>query len=362
MQTLIDILSLRRGHCSEGEIELIEKYILPLNPTIWSGKPASYATTNIVSLPIVAAYTVQVDDTPVLWSCHTDTVHPLLGGTTQVVTYDTDLEIIWKEDGEPLGADDGAAVWLFLRMIAAKVPGTYIFHRGEEKGGIGSKIMAREHQDFLKKFTHAIAVDRKKTCSVITHQARGRCCSDKFAQHLGEMLSDADFLLEADDTGVYTDTAEYTGIIGECTNLSAGYTDEHTAKEMLDFRYIDWLRERLCSIDIHALLAVSHRKPGEVDSYDWPVGSYYANWSDKKHTYTPNYQLSHYLEDLHANSQPEEIVEYKLHQLEKWVKQENPYVIARLIQNLAYDLLDAQSLIHEYETQTLDTPLIEATA
>jgi len=33
---------------------------------------------------------------------------------------------------------------------------------------------------------------------------------------------------------VYTDTAEFTDIIPECTNRSVGYAREHTQEESLD--------------------------------------------------------------------------------------------------------------------------------
>ena len=42
----------------------------------------------------------------------------------------------------------------------------------------------------------------------------------------------------ADDTGVYTDTAEFKGLIPECTNLSVGYAHQHGPNEEVDIRHL----------------------------------------------------------------------------------------------------------------------------
>lgn len=392
ISTLLEILSLRRPHGGEGEIKLAEKYLLPLNPTIWSGHQTpryiSSYSSNVKPLgdpadpPIVAAYTIRVDDTPVLWSCHIDTVHCVTDPVDQEVLFDAETGLVWKDDKTPLGADDGAAVWLFLQMIEAKVPGTYIFHRGEERGGIGSRIMAREHQDFLKKFTHAIAVDRRKTCSVITHQSRGRCCSDKFAEHFAAMLSDENFKLAPDSTGVYTDTAEYTGLIGECTNISAGYESEHTAAEILDLEYLQWLRDKLLSMDINALLSVQDRKAGDPDpDDDWKWQGYgYGGWADydawrypksgntstakpspvlppltyKSKIDTSSFKREPSIDALSYDSDAADVLEYRTLQIEKWVQSENPWVVAELIKNLAYEAVDRGDLVYELEKENED--------
>jgi hypothetical protein len=56
-----------------------------------------------------------------------------------------------------------------------------------------------------------------------------------------------------DDTGVYTDTAEFVDIIPECTNLSVGYYSEHSDKESLDIVHYQLLSERVVLIDWDAL-------------------------------------------------------------------------------------------------------------
>lgn len=212
-----------------------------------------------------------------LWSCHIDTVHKSSSPPRQVIEFDPATNIIYKRDNEPLGADDGAGIWLLMEMIDAGVPGTYIFHRGEEKGGIGSRIMASHHSAFIGGYTHAIAFDRCDTVSVITKQRGSRCCSEDFANHFCKMLGNDDDFYEQkpDPTGSFTDTANYTDLIGECTNVSIGYYSEHTGAEQLDLSYLLWLRDKMVAIDVDKLASVNVRKAGEKEPVV-PYSGYYG--------------------------------------------------------------------------------------
>lgn len=261
------ILYLKREHGSAGERLLIDEVLEQYQPTEFRDTTGQ-----------VLSYCVQVPsadgaDSRTLFSAHIDTVHHIkkirpIGNDTLADEHinsfrlDAINEMIYA-DGDVLGADDGAGVWLLLEMIDAGVPGTYLFHRGEECGGIGSAGMARYHNDFLSQFDRAIAFDRKATHSIITHQRGGRCCSDTFAEALATHLSCDYYFMGPDDGGVFTDTANYTDDIGECTNVSVGYYDEHTANERLDINYLFTLRDKCLVLDWEAL--PTERKPGEVD-------------------------------------------------------------------------------------------------
>lgn len=209
----------------------------------------------------------------VMFSSHTDTVHQREG--KQRLVYNIATSEYHKNDGEPLGADDGAGVWLMLEMIDRKVPGVYVFHRGEERGGIGSSGIADEYGTFLEVFDAAIAFDRKATYSVITWQGMGRCASDEFALALAEGLNNAndDFMYDADDSGIFTDTANYTDIIPECSNVSVGYYDEHTPRERLHLPHLFALRDALTKVNWEALPI--KRDPSKPETW----GSQYdRNW------------------------------------------------------------------------------------
>lgn len=260
-QRLFGMLTFMRPHNTVEEEAFCNKYLGPYDPTEYYGYTTGAET--------LLAYVIQVGDkaaSRTLFSCHVDTVH--YQGGRQVPKYKDGW--FYKEDGKCLGADDGAGVWLMLEMIDAMVPGTYIFHRGEEKGGIGSRGMAVQHEQFLSQFDRAVAFDRRGIESVITHQGYGRCCSDAFAEALAKAINDnigdAHAFLLPDDTGVYTDTAEYTDLIGECTNISCGYYSEHSGNERLNADYLIALRDACIKVDWESL--PTKRKPAEIDPLD----------------------------------------------------------------------------------------------
>lgn len=207
----------------------------------------------------------------VLFSCHTDTVHSDCLGGNQKLCYDASLGHIFldKEDalaGSCLGADDGAGVWLMLNMLAAKVPGTYVFHRGEEKGGVGSRILRDKEQAFLEQHEIAIAFDRKGKHDIITHQGGQRCASDKCGLALAARLKEASaglFNYTLCTGGSFTDTKVYRDVIAECFNISVGYEDAHSKDESLDYDHLYRLSQALCKIDFDSLPV--DRDPKAVD-------------------------------------------------------------------------------------------------
>lgn len=241
------MLTYQRPAGSPAEAEFIERYILPHNPRCIIG----------------GNYMVQVPgDDETLFSCHTDTVHKESG--RQAVEYYEDLDLACVSGKDPLGADNTAGVWLLLEMIEAGVPGTYLFHFGEERGCLGSRELAREEPLWLGSFKRAIAFDRRGTDSVITHQMGDRCCSDAFGKALAAALGTLDY--ELDDTGLYTDTASYMRLIPECTNVSVGYDHEHTPNETLDLEHCRNLRDQVLLIDWASL--PTHRDPNEEYAND----------------------------------------------------------------------------------------------
>lgn len=252
LQKLLQMLTYKRPAGSKAEISFIKRYILPLGAKAISGN-----------------YVIEVPGDPdTMFSCHTDTVHHQ-GGTQQVML-DSNLQIAYKQDKECLGADDTAGVWIMLEMIKARIPGTYLFHYGEEKGCIGSHALARDHPELLRKFKRAIAFDRRGTTSIITFQASQRCCSDIFGKALGDMLQHG---YKNDPTGLFTDTASYTKLIPECTNISVGYEHQHCADETLDCGHLLLLREIVMDVKWHQLPV--DRDPAAPARWLAPVQTYF---------------------------------------------------------------------------------------
>lgn len=231
---LYKLLSFRRSHGSAGEKAYINDFIMPLNPRIIVSDKDN----------TVMAFFVYVGKSDIMFTSHTDTVHMTGEKVLQDVILDKGLYC--KRDNQPLGADDAAGNWLMFNMIHRKVPGIYAFFRGEERGGIGSSYCADNRKDLFENVKCAIALDRRGTTSVITHQGAGRGCSDEFGMSLARILNMGHVL---DDTGIYTDTAEFFGIVSNCTNLSVGYDREHSKHETLNKAYIETLRDRLIEAD-----------------------------------------------------------------------------------------------------------------
>jgi hypothetical protein len=256
LHTLADMLTYCRPADSETEALFCYNYIANL--------PG-------VTLDAYGNYHVTIGTSPIVWSCHTDTVHRRDGRQKLWITPNA-IGLHPHEKANCLGADDTVGVWIMREMILAGIPGHYVFHYAEEIGGIGSRNVTRESPELFKDARFCIALDRQGTTDVITHQAGDRCCSDAFAQSLAAQLASvADY--KPCDRGVYTDSAEYTGIIGECTNLSVGYYRQHSANEYCSPGHAVALLDALSRLDANAL--VSERMPGDsewdddLDGDDW---------------------------------------------------------------------------------------------
>lgn len=239
-----------------------------------------------------------------LFIAHVDTVHRVEGNNRILKT-----DKKWFADGAALGADDGVGNALLMHMLHAGVPGYYIFSQGEECGGLGAKHIAKAYPDLLVQFDRAIAFDRKGTDSVISHQGWSRCCSDVFAQALSDALNDTDATMELmyspDDTGVYTDTAEFTDSIPECTNISCGYMHEHTQREELDIGHFDRLAAAVLLVAWDDLPV--HRDP-TVKEYKSYAG--YDKWDDWRDKWYLNY-------DKHEGLDVKDGIEYDYSKLDE---------------------------------------------
>ncbi len=201
-----------------------------------------------------------------LFSSHTDTVHRT--GVKQNVFIDPETMKFTTDSGQCLGGDDGTGIWLMLELIKAEVPGLYIFHRAEEVGGQGSSWIVNNTPELLQGYDRAVAFDRKDDWSIITCQGGVRTCSDPFAYDLAAKLG---MNHKPDTTGSFTDTANYDDIIPECTNLSVGYHNAHSARENQEIEYVIKFRDALIKVDWESL--VTDRDP-QNKQYDY--GGYYG--------------------------------------------------------------------------------------
>lgn len=201
-----------------------------------------------------------------LFTSHTDTMH-YRGGANAIRLDESNPDAIkWRADeGHALGADDGAGIALMMHLITHGVAAYYIFFRDEEAGGVGSRWLADNMPGALDDIDRCISLDRAGYSDVVTHQARGRCCSDEFALALANALTSDDFttVYLPDDTGVFTDSANLTDIVCECTNLSVGYKNQHGDGEWQDVTYLPILADQLVRVQWDDL--PTRRKAGESD-------------------------------------------------------------------------------------------------
>lgn len=260
---LEDYLSCVRPHDTAIEHDFIERFILDRLPS------NSYSMDSMENIWVTIS-----NDPRIAWSCHTDTV-----GTgyrkTKGYRKPKQSEFLFESpDKGCLGADDGTGIWMMMRMINERKPGLYIFHRAEEIGGFGSEYASIHETDRLLDTQSMIALDRMDYSDVITHQAGGRCCSDEFAQSVADAIGVIkDYSISQENcfkpcpTGVFTDTANYIDVVGECTNLSVGYFSQHTSMEIQDIEFANRLLEKLMNVDADDL--VFKRKPGEFDMEEY---------------------------------------------------------------------------------------------
>ncbi len=210
-----------------------------------------------------------------LFVAHVDTVHRNEGKNKIAKT-----KTHWYAKGDVLGADDGAGVALLMHLLYNNVPGYYILTQGEERGGIGARYLREKQEKLLRQFDRAIAFDRRGIDSVITHQGWGRCCSDAFGLALCDALMDGSehLMMLNDDTGIYTDTAEFVDIIPECTNISVGYDKEHTQQESLNLIHYQHLSSAAIALDWDSLPVARDPHEPEPDTHGYGPGSWWQEY------------------------------------------------------------------------------------
>lgn len=224
-------------------------------------------------------YFCQIGSSRTIFTAHIDTV----GKCEDNIKHMIAGNIISTDGTTVLGADDKAGVTIMLYMIKNNIPGTYYFFMGEECGCVGSTMAAKSAEDFKGKYDRVISFDRRGTTSVITYQSFTRCCSDEFADALAKQLNDLGLSYKKDEGGVYTDSAEFTEIIPECTNLSVGYTSEHTVRETQDIEHLAKLAKACLSIEWEKLPTKRDMTKKEYRTYSYENSGVFYTSSYKNH-------------------------------------------------------------------------------
>lgn len=287
----------------------------------------------------------------IAWSSHTDTVHQEEGKQALEIDKDGVLALDYYSEANCLGADCTAGVWLMRRLILAGKPGLYIFHRGEEDGGLGSRWIVKNTPELVHGIEAMIALDRRGYDSVITEQSTGITASTTFAQSLADQLG-GEFI--PDDGGIFTDSAFYKGLIPECTNLSIGYHSQHSRHETLDFQFTDGLLVKLLSLR-YTELEIS-RDPTVTESYDhWrnAYGAYYGMHSASATSRDPwMAEDGEWMADGETSSSP--ALPYVDRELVALVRR-HPEAVAHLLGHWSLSVDDVYEALRDYETMTRES-------
>jgi len=223
-------------------------------------------------------YFLKIGTSRTIFTAHLDTA---CKDQVNVKHFISKQQIVTTDGKTILGADDKAGVTILLWLIKNNIPGLYYFFIGEEVGCVGSSA-ASVYGQFKGLYDRVISFDRRGTNSVITFQSSSRSCSDEFAKELSSQLNKfSNLYYKPDNTGVYTDSAEFVDIVPECTNISVGYQSEHTFRESQDLYHLNKLA--LACLDVKWEELPTKRIAGTRES-KWEQYNY--NTSYKKETYS----------------------------------------------------------------------------
>lgn len=239
------ILTTRRCHNSQGELQFAAWLHGQLKSLGY--EPKAMAEGCVV---------VENGPSKVMFSCHIDTVHSKQESDTsptQNLFYDDAMQHIFLNDETStcLGADDGAGIYIMLKMLEAKVKGTYVFHRGEEKGCIGSRAMLAKHLEWIEKHDACIAFDRPNEHEIIIEQSGLVCASETYGRALAAAFNtlNSDFKYEISRRGVVTDSKTYAYAISECINIGVGYAQQHGKEEYQNVAHLEALKDAVIALE-----------------------------------------------------------------------------------------------------------------
>jgi len=215
-------------------------------------------------------YYHQIGENPsTMFTSHLDTA----SSQSQKVNHVIKGNMIYTDGSSILGADDKAGVVIMLNMIEHDIKGLYYFFIGEERGCVGSRKLSNKHYNRpITNINKVVSFDRRGKESIITHQLGTRCCSEEFGNALSSELNsiNKNFHYENDPTGIYTDSAQFTEIYSECTNISVGYYNEHSRNEEQDIDHLEQLSQAVLLVNWESLPVKRNPKVKDLeDEFDY---------------------------------------------------------------------------------------------
>lgn len=143
------------------------------------------------------------------------------------IFYDKEKGVIWSPEGGC--GDDRAGVYAIIEIIRSGLRPTIIFTRGEESGGIGATELISHFPQCPVDLRYIIQLDRRGFDECVFYQLRNQ----EFINYISSFGFKKDF-------GSFSDISilcPHWGIAG--TNLSVGYTHEHSTSEYVLIKALD---------------------------------------------------------------------------------------------------------------------------
>lgn len=201
---------------------------------------------------------------------HTDEVHLRpKEGYNVVVLQD---EIIFgydsiRKDFCGIGADDKNGIWVCLKCLEKYDSLKCAFFVDEERGCVGSR---QADMDFFKDCRFVLQCDRRGNSDIVTDIGGTPLCSDEFIQAV-------DYKKQGyrRTAGMLTDVAtlKEKKLSVSCVNISCGYYNPHTNREITDIRDLYKCLGFVCHIIENCTKVYSHtytyRHPTFRSTSDW---------------------------------------------------------------------------------------------
>lgn len=175
-------------------------------------------------LIITDHYIIAKGSIPVMLVAHLDTVFET---PPSLILYDQRQHLMWSPQG--LGADDRAGVFSILKILSKGYLPSVCFTTDEEIGNYGSSILIDEIKSSpIPSLKYIIQLDRQGQNDCVFYQCNNR----NFTEYV-------------ESFGFITAPGSYTDISNICptwkiagVNLSIGYYNEHSTKEILNTYYM----------------------------------------------------------------------------------------------------------------------------
>lgn len=199
------------------------------------------------------------------FACHADTVD--WGESPKRVVF-TGTGKYATTDGDCLGADDGAGVWMLCELTRFRVPGRYLFFIDEEIGARGAKSLADRRPDLWP--ARILEFDRKGEHDVVWNHSTGPSCAESFASSVASLLTCASLgrTFSPSAHGVFTDISFAPAHVS-AVNISCGYENAHSGSETLNWSFLRDLRDAV--ISCASELAHVRCDPKPIEDKDFPV-------------------------------------------------------------------------------------------